>query len=146
MHTYVLRTLLSREFLPILHITVVVQCMGMAVVVVMVKPLLATKRYSSTMITAIYYSIGAIFTALAATPAVITNPGLLSLGGEAMAWIALVYATYFATVINYNIFTWATITTSTATVSLYATLQPLFTGVISILLGARITALTGESS
>jgi drug/metabolite transporter (DMT)-like permease len=111
-------------------VLIVVQCIAMAFVLVLQKPMVA--KYPPSCVTFYYYSFGAVITVLTA----ITQPQLLnypeiSFHGDRFAWIALGYACVFATLIAYNVYGWALGSLPPGMVTLYCTLQPVGTAILS---------------
>ena len=111
--------------------------MGMALLVVLQKRVLQTYPYAT--VTLWFYSCGALLTVLALCVQAVytTGPlGALAPGDfaptHAVVWGALVYAAGLATVYNYLVMTWANTKVPATMVSLFLTLQPVGTVVLSL--------------
>jgi len=87
--------------------------------------------YPHKTITAWFYSIGTVLSAIAAAAAV-PNTGELNVRAGVI-WIALGYASFFATMFNYCAMTWTNKHLSASVVSAFMTLQPVATVVLSSL-------------
>ena len=71
-------------------------------------------------------------------------PADLVFHSKLMPWLALAYATVFATFYAYNAYSWAVGRTNPTTVTIYITLQPLFTAILSVIfLSDDVTAAEG---
>lgn len=120
-------------------IIVAVQVTGMASLIVFQKPLL--NRYKPATLTTVYYSIGSFITVLACIGWSYTfDPDDFVFGGELFPWVGLAYATIFSTVYAYNAYSWAGKQVSPAITTVYNTLQPVGTALLSFaILGVVIT-------
>jgi len=95
------------------------------------KPML--EFYPPAVNTAVYYTLGSCFTAVvAAATAFDTSPSDWTLGGTAIALVALAYATVFATAYTYSAYSWVIKRASPSTVALYCTLQSVCTPLLSV--------------
>jgi len=109
----------------------VAQCIATAVVLILSKPL--TKKYPPTVVTCAYYTVGSFFTMLV----VVANAGTLKrdqlfFHGEKEAWGAVAYATVVATFYAYNAWSQAVKYLSPSIATVYCTMQPLGTAILSI--------------
>lgn len=118
-------------------IIVIIQCTAMASITVFQKPLLA--KYPSPCVTFVYYGIGSILTVLMAI-AWCTRFTVYDFyfNGEKTPWIALAYATIFASLFAYNAISWAGARLSPSVVTVYWTLQPVGTVVLSLIVWGRV--------
>jgi drug/metabolite transporter (DMT)-like permease len=105
------------------------QCCGMGLLYVFQKPMVS--RYPPTTTVAVYYSIGMLITAIVCSFAV-KNDDEYHITDE-KAWTALIFASIVATLYNYNALAWATQYVPSSTVSLYSTLQPVGTTILSLI-------------
>ena len=115
----------------------IVAAMGMALLVVLQKRVLQTYPYAT--VTLWFYSCGALLTVLALCVQAVYTTGPLGalVPGDfaptpAVVWGALVYAAGLATVYNYLVMTWANTKVPATMVSLFLTLQPVGTVVLSL--------------
>lgn len=84
---------------------VVVQCLAMASLIVFQKPLL--DKYDSTVLTYVYYTIGAAITLLLCICwAIRFSATDFYFDGKYSTWLALTYASTFATLFTYNAYSW----------------------------------------
>ena len=84
---------------------VVVQCLAMASLIVFQKPLL--DKYDSTVLTYVYYTIGAAITLLLCICwAIRFSVTDFYFDGKYSTWLALIYASTFATLFTYNAYSW----------------------------------------
>ncbi|GAB5361785.1 hypothetical protein AAMO2058_000742200 [Amorphochlora amoebiformis] len=111
------------------NVILIVQCMSVALLIVLQKTVIT--RYPYFSITAWYYSIGTLFTAVAAGASLHSPDDLKETNTE--VWIALVYAALLATVFNYCAMTWANKHVDPSVVSAFMTLQPVGTVILSII-------------
>lgn len=114
-------------------IITILQCMSTAVVLVLAKPI--TKRYPPTLITFCYYAAGSVFTVLSvlfvgATEGITAED--LVLGRRGRTWASLMYAVVLATFWCYNAFSIAVKHMQASVVTVYCTLQPLGTALLSV--------------
>jgi drug/metabolite transporter (DMT)-like permease len=119
------------------NVITIVAAMGMALLVVLQKRVLQMYPYAT--VTLWFYSCGALLTVLAlGVQAVYTTGPLGALAAvdfaptHAVVWGALVYAAGLATVYNYLVMTWANTKVPATMVSLFLTLQPVGTVVLSL--------------
>lgn len=112
-------------------IIVIVQCLGMANLIVFQKPLV--KRYDPAYVTCIYYSIASLLTVLI----VVGNYDTINkydyiFQCDYMAWVALSYCAVFATALAYNAYSWVGRVTTPSVITVYSTLQPVGTMLLSL--------------
>jgi drug/metabolite transporter (DMT)-like permease len=118
---------------------VMAQCFCMACIVVFQKPLL--RKYQPSLVTFVYYSIGSLITILMCICWEFRfHPSMFYFDNEMMPWVALAYASVFATLLNYNIISYVGKIISPSIITIYATFQPIGTMVLSpIFLGSVVT-------
>lgn len=100
---------------------------------------LAQKRvlqvYPSTTVTACYYSIAGCMTAFVASPEVYADPGsFLGPFDNKIIFAAILYAVAFATVLNYEVLSWANSHTAASTVMSFSAIQPIGASILSMLI------------
>eukprot|EP00602_Paraphysomonas_sp_CaronLab_P000205 CAMPEP_0185031090 /NCGR_PEP_ID=MMETSP1103-20130426/18360_1 /TAXON_ID=36769 /ORGANISM="Paraphysomonas bandaiensis, Strain Caron Lab Isolate" /LENGTH=330 /DNA_ID=CAMNT_0027566477 /DNA_START=260 /DNA_END=1252 /DNA_ORIENTATION=- len=121
-------------------VLVCIQVTGMASLIVFQKPLL--NRYDPTVLTFVYYSIGSVITVVMAicwTTRFTSSDFYFN--GHLTPWIALAYATTFATFYAYNAYSWAGKRVSPAVTTVYNTVQPVGTSVLSFLFMGTVVTL-----
>ena len=119
------------------NIIVILQCLSMASLLVFQKTALV--YYHPTIVTAWYYSIGSILTLLICLSKSLPSSAY-ALSSSLAPWLALAYAAIFGTAFNYNAYSWAGTVVVPAVISIYSTLQPLGTAVLSfVFLGDKVT-------
>ncbi|CAN0139162.1 unnamed protein product, partial [Phaeothamnion confervicola] len=120
-------------------IVVFLQCCSMATLAVVQKPVLAV--YPPATVTLWYYAIGSAVT-VAACIAFGVPVHDFALTGRLLPWLALAYAALPATLFTYNALSWATGQVAPTTVTVYSTLQPAGTLLLSALfLGYRVSTM-----
>jgi drug/metabolite transporter (DMT)-like permease len=123
--------------------TAIVTCQvfGMANLIVFVKPIL--NKYNSLFITFVYYSIGTVLTMILFL--VFTYQYTVSdlyFDGSLLPWLGLCYASIFATVYTYNVYSWAGREVSPSASTVYSTFQPVGTILLSFLILGKIVTLS----
>lgn len=118
-------------------IIVSIQVTGMACLVVFAKPVLP--RYSPQVTTLVYYSIGTVMTMiLFAILSFTLTAGDLYFNGSLLPWLALAYASTFATVYTYNALSWGGRHLSPSITTVYSTFQPVGTMILSFIILAKM--------
>ncbi len=106
------------------------QVVSMACIIVFQKPLL--KVYDPAFVTVVYYSIGTFFTILLFAGWSYRIPfSSMSFDGALSPWFALIYAVIFPSILAYNLYSWAGKRLNPSTTTLYTTLQPATTILLS---------------
>jgi len=119
------------------NIIVLLQCLSMASLLVFQKT--ALSFYHPTVVTAWYYSIGSLLTLLICLCKSLPSSAY-ALSSSLAPWLALGYAALFGTAFNYNAYSWAGTVVAPGVISIYSTLQPLGTAVLSfVFLGDKVT-------
>lgn len=119
------------------NVIVILQCLSMASLLVFQKK--ALLFYHPTIVTAWYYSIGSILTLLICLSKSLPASAY-ALSSSLAPWLALAYAAIFGTAFNYNAYSWAGTVVVPAVISIYSTLQPLGTALLSfVFLGDKVT-------
>jgi drug/metabolite transporter (DMT)-like permease len=119
---------------------VVVQCMAMACLTVFQRPMVL--KYPPACVTFAYYAVGSLITVLVCIGWLSRfSTADLYFDGNAFAWIALAYATVFATLFAYNAISWAVVRLPPGVVTAYSTLQPVGTAVLSVIVWGRVVTL-----
>lgn len=114
-----------------------IQCIGMANIIVFEKPLLG--KYDPSVATFVYYSIGAVWTGLlAASWEFRFTAESFYFNSKYWPWLGLAYASTFATLLTYNLYSWAGKKLLPSTTTVYITLQPLWTAILSIFIFEEI--------
>eukprot|EP01036_Dinobryon_divergens_P029895 gene29895-39064_t len=114
---------------------------AMASLMVFQRPLLS--KYESVVVTFGYYSIGTVITLfMCACWQSRFNSQSFTFGGATLPWIALVYASVFATAFAYNTYSYVSKTLSPSVVTIYSTLQPVGTAVLSLILFGKVIGLS----
>lgn len=109
-----------------------VQVVAMASLIVFQRPLLT--KYESVVVTFGYYTIGTLITlVMCACWEFRFDAQSFVFGGALLPWLALAYATVFATVFTYNTYTYVSKILSPSVITIYNTLQPVGTVVLSVL-------------
>lgn len=112
-------------------IIVSIQVTGMAMLIVFQKPLF--EKYDTTVVTLVYYSIGTLFTiVMCICWASRFSAESLFFDGAWLPWVGLAYASIFATLINYNIISFACSLLVPSITTVYCTLQPVGTALLSL--------------
>jgi len=116
---------------------VLAQCCGMACLIVFQKPLLA--KYKPSLVTLVYYSIGTLITIVICV-IFASRFSLSSFYFDSlwMPWFGLGYASVFATFFAYNFYSWAGKRLHPSVTTVYCTLQPVGTGLLSFLVFGSI--------
>lgn len=115
------------------NILTAVQCLSMATLIVLTKPLLA--QYTPLTVTCWYYAIGSVFTLVAALAAWVPADDFY--WADVEPWAALVYAALIATLYAYEAYSWVIQYLSPTLVSAFCTLQPVFTVLLNFLFLGR---------
>lgn len=115
-------------------VIVLLQILGMACLVVFQKPLL--KKYDSTLVTFVYFTIGSIFTLLLCIcwASRFHSGGDFYFSGLWLPWIGLAYAAILATWLNYNMISYASSFVPPSITTIYSTFQPVGTVLLSIMI------------
>ena len=122
-------------------VMVSVGVVAMASLMVFQRPLLS--KYESVVVTFGYYSIGTLITLfMCACWQSRFNSQSFVFGGATFPWIALVYASIFATAFAYNTYSFVSKTLSPSVVTIYSTLQPVGTAVLSVVLFGKVIGLS----
>jgi len=109
-----------------------IQCVSMANLLVFQKPLL--HKYDSSLVTFLYYAIGSGFTLVLCASQITTfTLNDLLFQQKLLPWIALFYVTVVASLFTYNAIAWAGKYVSPSALTIYSTLQPLFTACLAFL-------------
>ncbi|KAJ1408274.1 hypothetical protein B484DRAFT_301560, partial [Ochromonadaceae sp. CCMP2298] len=124
-------------------IIVSIQVTGMACLVVFVKPVL--NKYPPAVVTVCYYGIGSVYTLLLCCGwAYSLVPMDFAFDGHLLPWLALAYASTFATFYPYNVYSWAGKQLSPGITTVYSTFQPVGTILLSLLImGSVVTPAEG---
>lgn len=120
-------------------ILTVIQCSAMANIIVFQKPML--NKYDPSVVTFTYYTVGTAITVLltCAWESRFTAESFY-FNNNILPWIGLMYATIFATLFAYNFYSWAGKRLSPSLTTVYCTLQPVGTVVLSfIVFGSVVT-------
>lgn len=121
-------------------VIVVTQCFAMACLTVFQRPMVM--KYPTESVTYTYYGIGSLITVLTCIAWFQRfQISELYFDGNAFAWIALAYATIFATLFAYNAISWAVLRLPPGVVTTYSTLQPVGTAILSIIVWGRMITL-----
>ncbi|CAM9306113.1 unnamed protein product, partial [Ectocarpus fasciculatus] len=121
-------------------VLVVVQCLAMACLTVIQRPMV--EKYPTSCVTFVYYGIGSFITVLVCVGWVQRfSTTDLYFDGQSFAWIALGYATLFATFFAYNAISWAVLRLPPGVVTAYSTLQPVGTVILSLIVWGRMVTL-----
>jgi drug/metabolite transporter (DMT)-like permease len=122
---------------------VAAQVVAMACLVVFSKPILS--RYSPSLVTFVYYSVGTVLTmVLFAGYAFQFSGEDLVFDSMLLPWLALMYAVAFPTVYNYNALSWCGKLLAPSITTVYMTFQPISTIILSFLiLNQRISLSEG---
>jgi drug/metabolite transporter (DMT)-like permease len=116
------------------------QCTAMAAVIVFQKPLLA--RYDPSLVTFTYYGFGTCVTVLlTACVAFRFTVQSFIFHGDLSPWLALVYTCLFSSLYAYNAYAWAGKRLLPSVTTLYCTLQPPATALLSWLIFKQIISL-----
>lgn len=116
---------------------VLIQCVAAANMIVHQKRLLI--KYDPAVTTFVYYSIATMFTMTLCT--IVSYQFTAEdfvFNGYALPWIAVAYASVFATLFAYNATTWANKRLSPSMTTAYNTLQPFDTVLLSFVLLAIV--------
>lgn len=115
---------------------VTIQCVSMASIIVLQKPLLY--KYDPAVVTFVYYAIGAAITAVISIIWISrVNSSALIFHHHVSPWIALAY---FPTLFAYNMYAWAGKQLPPSISTVYCTLQPVGTCLLSyFVLGQALT-------
>jgi len=105
-------------------------CCASAVLFLAQKAML--NKYPTTSVTAWYYTTASLLTACAATPEMVQDPSAFARPFEdSTIVLALCYAVIFATVINYEVLSWANKHTASSTVMSFSAIQPIGTALLA---------------
>lgn len=116
---------------------VTAQCVAMACLLVFQQPMVM--RYPSATVTLTYYGIGTGFTILAyLSQSQKYSYSDYTFHDDAFSWMALGYVSIFTTLFAYNALAWAVGHLSPGIVTLYCTLQPVGTALLSFILWGRL--------
>ena len=121
-------------------ILVVCQVTCMASLIVFQKKLLT--KYEPVLLTAAFYSIGSLFTCIMMLIWIpwLTSPDMY-FNHKLAPWLTLIYAVIFPTFFAYNAYSWAGKRLIPSVTTVYSTLQPVCTGILSyFVLGQQITS------
>mmetsp|Transcript_15410 Transcript_15410/g.46464 ORF Transcript_15410/g.46464 Transcript_15410/m.46464 type:complete len:404 (-) Transcript_15410:1079-2290(-) len=113
------------------------QCIGMALVVVLTKPL--CKKYPPMLVTCAYYTVGSVCTGAVVAgfvPTLTTDDAEFK--GNPMAWAAIAYVSVIATFLTYNGWSLAVKHLNASVTAVYCVLQPVCTMVLSIVVWAQL--------
>lgn len=101
-------------------------------------------KYDPAFTTFVYYTIGTILTgAVCITQIPQFSSQDLNFDGNKLAWFAVAYAAVFATLFAYNASTWANKRLPPSVTTVYSTLQPVGTAILSYLI-LSVTPTIGE--
>jgi drug/metabolite transporter (DMT)-like permease len=119
---------------------VMLQCLAMACISVFQKPLLL--KYASSLVTCVYYGLGAVLTLLLCAGWYSRfDVADLYFRGQWSPWVALAYAATFASFFAYNAIAWAGTRVSPSMITVYFTLQPVGTALLSFIIWSRVITL-----
>jgi drug/metabolite transporter (DMT)-like permease len=120
-------------------ILVVLQTTAMACIIVFQKPLLS--KYDPSLVTFVYYSIGGFVTLLlcAAWEFRFTKTSFY-FDNNWMPWVGLAYASVFATLLAYNFYSWAGKKLAPSVTTVYCTLQPVGTALLSFIVFGTVVS------
>lgn len=125
--------------------TIIVSCQvfAMGCLIVFSKAMLS--KYHPAVVTVVYYSTGSIITlVLCAGFAYQFTVKDLYFHGEYFSWLALAYASTFATLYPYNVLSWAGKQLSPSVTTVYCTFQPVGTILLSLIIfGTMLTLSEG---
>ena len=108
--------------------------------IVFQKPLLM--KYDPSVVTFVYYSIGSLITFLVCIcSASRYQTSDLYLGGSLICFGAVLYAAVFATLFTYNGYSWVNRVLVSSVVTIYSTLQSLFTAILEFIFYGEIISL-----
>jgi len=110
------------------NIVLLLQCAALATLLVIQKAIV--HRYHPIWLTAYYYSIGGALTWLACLYYV-ERREVFDIGSEPV-WLVLIFASVFATVIAYCIYTWSASYLDASVISLYSSVQVVTTTALSV--------------
>ena len=114
-------------------VIVIIQCFSAANMIVFQKKLL--RKYDPAVTTLVYYSIGTFFTViLCAVFSLRFVKEDFIFYGDKLAWIAVGYASTFATLFAYNATSWSNKRLNPSVTTVYNTLQPIGTVILSYLI------------
>jgi drug/metabolite transporter (DMT)-like permease len=121
---------------------VLLQCLAAANMIVFQKKLLV--KYDPAFTTFVYYTIGTLMTVAVCTAQIpqFTSQDF-AFNGNKLAWIAVAYAAVFATLFAYNASTWSGKRLPPSVTTVYSTLQPVGTAILSYLV-LSVTPTVGE--
>jgi len=113
---------------------VVIQTFTMACVVVFQKSILS--KYEPQIVAFVFYGIGTLFTILLCLcwASRFSDAADFSFHSNLLPWLALVYATLFATLFAYNAISWSGKKLPPSITTVYSTLQPFGTVILSWLI------------
>lgn len=111
-------------------ILTVIQVCGMANVIVLQKPLLS--KYDPALVTFVYYTVGSVITLfLCVAWEFRFTSSSFYFNGKYLPWLGLLYASVFATLLAYNFYSWAGKKLPPSVTTVYCTLQPVGTALLS---------------
>ena len=109
-----------------------VQVTGMASLIVIQKPIL--KKYESTVATLIYYGVGTVLTMIVVSAVAFTFEAKeLYFDSNYLPWVAVAYAASFGTFFPYNVYSWTGKFIKPSIITVYSTVQPVGTAIISLI-------------
>ena len=113
-------------------ILVVLQCTAMANIIVMQKPLLS--KYDPALTTFVYYTVGSVVTLLLCICWEFRFTATsFYFDSKWKPWVGLAYASIFATLMAYNFYSWAGKKLVPSITTVYCTLQPVATALLSFI-------------
>jgi len=111
---------------------VAIQCIAMANLLVFQKPLV--HKYESSVVTFVFYAIGSVLTLMVCViRADYFTLNDLLLNQKIIPWFGLFYVSVFASLFTYNALAWAGKHVSPSILTVYCTVQPVGTILLSVL-------------
>ena len=116
------------------------QCICMASLIVFQKPLLT--KYNPPVLTCVYYSIGCVVTIAATLLSGSTHSNYklsdLYFEGNWIIWACLFYASIFATLFTYNVYSYVSTIVAPSIVTIYSCEQPAWTSILAFIIYGNI--------
>lgn len=136
----------SEANIPVGSFVVAVQCTSLALLIVLQKPL--TVKYNTKVVTFVYYTVGTVFVLLVCLGWVAAkgevSPAFFALNYDETAWLVMMYSAALCTAFSYNAIGWASKLLSPSLTTLYCTIQPIGTILLSlVILNSMITVPEG---
>lgn len=100
-------------------------------------------KYDPQVLTFVYYSIGSVITLFMCLCAAFRlKTGDLYLHNSLSSWLALGYAAIFATFLVYNLYSWVNRVLVSSVVTIYSTLQAVFTAIFEFMIYGEVLAVS----